>query len=137
MKFQYIFKNKCEFFLTILFIIFIVIGVEDNYKMAKIVDIPQVKLVIIIVSLLLFLYCNKILGILGIFVAYEILNFSHVMLNESIISPTYSQSSTLTLQPNSFQPSIEEEIIYKMTPVFGPRIGYSYEPMSSNNFFFF
>ena len=136
MKFQALLKNKCELFLAILFIIFIVIGAEDNYKMAQLVDIPQVKLVIILVSLLLFLYCNRILGILGILVAYEIINFSHTTLNDSLITPYGLPYSPPALQPKT-DTSIEEEIIYKMTPMCGSRTSCPFQPLSNNNFFFF
>ena len=130
-----LFRNNCEFFLAILFIIFIVVGVEDNYKMARIVDIPQIKIVIIITSLLLIIYCNRILAILGIFVAYELFHFSHVMLNESIDTTT-----NYTWQPLTYSKSIEEEIVYKMNPLSGSIFSkdWSYKPMtSSNNIYFF
>jgi hypothetical protein len=130
-----LFKNKCQFFLAILFIIFIVVGVEDNYKMARIVDIPQMKIVIIITSLLLIIYCNRILAVLGIFVAYEIFHFSHVMLNESIDS-----ESKQFYKPFRYVKSMEEEIVYKMNPLAGSTFSrdWSYNPMSSsNNIYFF
>jgi hypothetical protein len=130
-----LFRNKCEFFLAILFIIFIVVGVEDNYKMARIVDIPQMKIVIIITSLLLIIYCNRILAVLGIFVAYELFHFSHVMLNESIVLET-----TNTWKPFTYLKSMEEEIVYKMNPLSGSTFvrDWSYKPMtSSNNIYFF
>ena len=130
-----LFRNKCQFFLAILFIIFIVVGVEDNYKMARIVDIPQMKIVIIITSLLLIIYCNRILAVLGIFVAYEIFHFSHVMLNESI-----EPQPKNTYQPFRYVKSMEEEIVYKMNPLSGSTFSrdWSYNPMSSsNNIYFF
>lgn len=107
--------NKCEITLTILFILYLVIGTDDNLKMAQIVDIPQMKAVIIILSLLLFVYCNKILGILGIFVAYEILHFSHVMINENIaveeiLFPEHNLEPIIGLN------SIEEEMVFKGMP---------------------
>jgi hypothetical protein len=109
-------KNKCELLLTILFILYLIIGSDDNLKMAQIVDIPQIKMAIIIVSFLLFIYCNKILGIMGIFVAYEILNFSHVMINANIINENVSEDIESLLKPIMELKSIEEEIVFKMTP---------------------
>ena len=130
-----LFRNKCEFFLALLFIIFIVVGVEDNYKMARIVDIPQMKIVIIITSLLLIIYCNRILAVLGIFVAYEIFHFSYVMLNESIEPQTQNRENSFI-----YVKSMEEEIVYKMNPLSGSTFSrdWSYNPMSSsNNIYFF
>ena len=112
-----IFKNKCELVLSLLFILYLIIGNNDNLKLAQIVDIPQMKAIIIIISFLLFVYCNRILGILGIFVAYEILNFSHTMINENIVRELHNETiingwTTPIIGLNS----MEEEIIFKMNP---------------------
>ena len=86
--------------------------------------------------LLLIIYCNRILAVLGIFVAYEILNFSHVMLNESIDRDYESNN----WEPFTYAKSMEEEIVYKMNPLSGSIFAkdWSYRPMtSSSNIFFF
>jgi hypothetical protein len=103
--------------LSLLFILYLIIGNNDNLKLAQIVDIPQMKAIIIIISFLLFVYCNRILGILGIFVAYEILNFSHTMINENIVRELHNETiingwTTPIIGLNS----MEEEIIFKMNP---------------------
>lgn len=126
--------NKCEILLSILFILYLVLY-EDNLKMAEIVDIPQIKITIIIVSLLLFIFCNKILGILGIFVAYEMLNFSHNALNNDIIGNLFEDEIKLFNFPAGME-SIEEEMVYKMMPIAGISSYLdkcSYKPMSSTN----
>jgi len=112
-----LFKNKCELVLTLLFVLYVIIGNNDNLKLAQIVDIPQIKAIIIIISFLLFVYCNRILGILGIFVAYEIINFSHTMINENLLYELNNEAvvngwTTPIIGLNS----IEEDIIFKMTP---------------------
>ena len=125
--------NKCEIVLAALFIIYLIIGNRDNEKLAEIVDIPQMKAVIIIISFLLFVHCNKVLGILGIFVAYEMLNFSHVMMNEKLVrSFNEDSSSYANLTPFINLKSIEEEIIYNMIPHAGINIGECpYKPFQS------
>ena len=133
-------KNKCELVLTILFILYLIIGSEDNIKLAQIVDIPQIKAAIIIISFLLFVYCNKILGILGIFVAYEILNFSHVMIKDSIIDENdFEDSGDRWKNVISGLNSFEEEIIFKMMPCVGINsTPCSYKPLAAyNNVFSF
>lgn len=131
---KYSFKT-CEIILSFLFILFLVLGTEDNYKMAQIVSIPQIKIVIIVVALILFFNCNRILGILSIFVAYELLNFSHTMMNKSLENTEYEYE----MKPNLSPLSMEEELIYKMNPVFNCSMtSCSYNPIKStnNNFFF-
>lgn len=131
---KYSFKT-CEIILSFLFILFLVLGTEDNYKMAQIVSIPQIKIIIVIIALLLFFNCNRILGILSIFVAYELLNFSHAMMNKSLENVEYEYE----MKPNPTSLSMEEELIYKMNPVFNCSMtSCSYNPIksTSNNFFF-
>ena len=132
---KYSFKT-CEIILSILFVLFLVIGTEDNYKMAQIVSIPQIKIAIIIVAILLFLYCNRVLGILSIFVAYEILNFSHIMMNKSLEK---MDEYEYELKPNPTSLTMEEELVYKMNPVFNCNMtSCSYNPIkSTKNIFFF
>lgn len=121
--------KTCEIFLSILFVLFLVIGVEDNNKMAQIVNIPQIKIAIIIIALLLFFSCNRVLGVLSILVAYEILNFSHIMMNKSLEDVEYSYEMKLFSSPIS----IEEELIYKMNPIFSCNLdACSYNPMKSS-----
>jgi hypothetical protein len=131
---KYSFKT-CEIVLSFLFILFLVLGIEDNYKMAKIVSIPQIKIVIVVLALILFFNCNRILGILSIFVAYELLNFSHAMMNKSLENVEYEYE----MKPNPSPLSMEEELIYKMNPVFNCSMtACSYNPIkSASNIFFF
>ena len=132
---KFFFKNKCEMVLSLLFILYLIIGNTDNLKLAQIVDIPQMKAAIIIISFLLFVYCNKILGILGIFVAYEILNFSHTMINENIVQEIQNENSKNGwggwTTPIRGLNSMEEEIIFKMMPHYCSEVGSCpYNPFS-------
>ena len=135
--YKFFFKNKCELILSILFVLYLIIGNNDNLKLAQIVDIPQMKAAIIIVSFLLFVYCNKVLGILGIFVAYEILNFSHSMINENILNELNNEYIDNRISNGWLTPivglnSMEEEIIFKMEPHTFSNIGNCpYNPFST------
>jgi len=92
-------KNKCELFLAIIFIIIIVGDKSSNLK--TFVDIPQIKFYIIILAILIFIFCNKLLGILAIFLVYELFT-----INELDEPPRF-------FTPFKTKESIEEEIIYK------------------------
>jgi hypothetical protein len=120
--------------LSLLFIIYLIIGNTDNLKLAQIVDIPQMKAAIIIISFLLFVHCNKILVILGIFVAYEILNFSHTMINENMVNEMQTeihQSGWGEWTSIRGLNSMEEEIIFKMMPHYCSEVGSCpYNPFS-------
>lgn len=95
-------KNKCELFLTIIFIIIIIS--DKNKNLAAFMNIPQIKFYIFIVAILIFIFCNKLLGILGIFLVYELLN----------INPKSEITYTTPISTFEMKQSVEEEIIYKM-----------------------
>jgi hypothetical protein len=100
-------NNDCEFILALLFIFFLISQTNDE-KLAIFVDKPEVKIYVIVVTISLVVFCNKLLGILAIFVAYELLTLSHSLKNVPI---TTSQINL------SFEnKSMEEEIVYKMLP---------------------
>jgi len=124
--------TNCEIILAILFILYLVFY-ENNMKIAQIVDIPQIKVAIILIALLLFIHGNKILGILGLFVAFEMLNFTHIAMNDSVLNNLYSNDEYSFNIPMGME-SIEEEMVYKMMPLVGVS-NYldkcSYKPMSS------
>ena len=126
--------NKCELLLAFLFVLYLIIGNGNDTALAVFVDIPQIKGFIIITTILLFIYCNKIVGILGLFVAYELLHFSHSMLNEF---PMKNETPVYYNVEN--KKSIEEEIIYKMSPF--SALSYAdqcpYKPFSNDIGFFF
>ena len=103
-------NNNCELTLAIIFILFLISN-TDNEELAIFVDKPEVKIYIIVIAILLFVFCNKLVGILAIFVVYELLVLSHSLKNIPItIHPL------LSLFENK---SMEEEIIYNMLPFSG------------------
>ena len=100
-------NNDCELILALLFIFFLISQTNDE-KLAIFVDKPEVKIYVIVVTISLVVFCNKLLGILAIFVAYELLTLSHSLKNVPITTPQISLSFE--------NKSMEEEIVYKMLP---------------------
>jgi len=101
-------NNKCELAIAIIFILYIISRTDDE-KLAIFVDKPEVKIYIIVVAIALFIFCNKLLGVLAIFVAYELLTLSHSLKNIPITTPHFSSFFE--------NKSMEEEIIYRMLPL--------------------
>jgi len=66
-------------------------------------EIPQVKVYVSVLAILIFIFCNKLLGILAIFLVYELFN-----INQEIETPIFTET---IFEKKS---SIEEEIIHKM-----------------------
>jgi len=101
-------NNGYELTLAVIFILFLV-SKNNNEKLAIFVDNPEVKIYVIVITISLFIFCNKLLGVLAVFVAYELLTLSHSLKNIPV-NKTYLS----TFFENK---SMEEEIVYKMLPL--------------------
>ena len=101
-------NNGYELTLAVIFILFLV-SKNNNEKLAIFVDKPEVKIYIIVITISLFIFCNKLLGVLAIFVAYELLILSHSLKNVPITKTQFG-----TFFENK---SMEEEIVYKILPL--------------------
>ena len=125
--------TNSEIVLSILFVLYLVFY-ENNMKIAQIVDIPQIKVAIVLIALLLFIHGNKILGILGLFVAFEMIHFTHIAMNDSIVNNLHTNDEhSFSTIPMGME-SIEEEMVYKMMPLVGVSNYLDkcpYKPMSS------
>lgn len=100
-------NNNYELILAVIFILFLISNNKDE-RLGEFVNKPEIKIYVIVVALLMFLFCNKLLGILALFVAYELLMLSHSLKNISITT-----NPIFTLFENK---SMEEEMIYNMLP---------------------
>jgi hypothetical protein len=114
-------KNMSELILAILFIIYLVMGKRTPDMVAKMVDNMFGKAVIILVALYLFAYHNPILGVLGLFVAYQLVNMSlhDFDLYEGISDlSSYMPKEEKVWSPYSpahqFSYTLEQEIVKKM-----------------------
>ena len=59
--------------LSILFLIYLIMGYKTPEVIANMVDNTLGKLVVIVIAVLLFSCCNPVLGVLGFIVAYELI----------------------------------------------------------------
>jgi hypothetical protein len=90
------------------------------------VDTLYGKVLVVLVALVLFLKTNPILGILGFFVAYQLLGSSMVVTGTYGLEqymPTEKKKYTEMTEYNQFPYTLEQEIVKKMAPI--NRTGYS------------
>ena len=66
-------KNIGQLTLIVLFIIYLILPYSIPYSLAVLIDNFWGKFIVIGITLILFVKCNPILGILGFFVAYKLL----------------------------------------------------------------
>ena len=109
--------------LSIIFIIYLIMGYKTPEVVANLIDNTLGKLVVVIVALLLFSCCNPILGILGLIVAYELIRRSSLVRRGSAdnymvrSSPSEIQRAVEMEQMNPVRSvTLEEDVISKMAP---------------------
>lgn len=115
-------KNMGQLILVILFIVYLLIGIETPESIANIIDTLPGKMIVILVALFLFAYSNPILGVLGIFVAYHLLKNSSMsstlIINNTLDSyyPTEQKVWSPFTPTNQFPYTLEQEIVKEMAP---------------------
>jgi hypothetical protein len=110
-------NNQGEVILTILFVVFLFMGYEIPQPLSLFIDSVIGKMAIIILAFILFFNSSPILGILGFFVAYELIKRSMIStgsMGKYLYNPSeYNKESTLTAL-NQFPYTLEEEVVQKM-----------------------
>jgi hypothetical protein len=114
-------SSPLEIILFIIFVLYIVFPFETPPSIAYMVDSPLGMISIFCVTVYLFFYTNPLLGILYIFVAYELLRrSSNVTGRTAIIEYTPSQAkkdAELKKMNPPVGKTLEEEIIDIRAPV--------------------
>lgn len=107
-------KNILQAILTILFVFYLISDKKIPVSVANMIDTPLGKVVVVVLSLSLFAYANPLLSILGVVVAYFIINSATVQ------TGTYGleeYTPTENKKWSSFEPrqhhtyTLEEEIV--------------------------
>ena len=114
--------SPLEIFLFILFVVYIVFSIPTPNFIVPLIDNPLGLGIIIITTLYLFLYTTPILGILSIFVAYELLRRSSKITGQTQIidyTPTQIKKDQYMkeMNPPTHVVSLEEEVITQMAPI--------------------
>ena len=118
--------------LLALFVIYIVFPISTPQPLVPLIDSPIGMVVIFAAAVALFVYRSPILGVLFVFVAYELLRRNHYMPPASPIVtetqylanrvpqalPSQSQKNSELRSMNPLKPaSLEEEVVSKDAPV--------------------
>ena len=106
--------------LSIIFLIYLIMGYKTPTVLANMVDNTLGKLVVIVIAILLFSCCNPILGILGFIVAYELIRRSEVKTGNYALRnymPTEEKKASCLTAFNQFPYTLEQEMVSKMAPI--------------------
>jgi hypothetical protein len=113
--------SKYESILLVLFIIYLIFDINPPDMFAAMVDSPLGMVVVLLLTLMNFMNSNVILGVVGLFVAYEVVRRSANVNNRVPIvmyTPSQMNKDIELVQMNPVQEkTLEEEMVEKMAPV--------------------
>lgn len=109
--------------LTVLFIVYLVMMVPTPDWFTPYINSPLGLVVLVVLVMYLLFYSTPVLGVLSLFVAYELLRRSSVMpiAKASIENRTPSQAKKdvqlQKMNPSPQSTSLEEEVVQKLAPI--------------------
>jgi hypothetical protein len=111
-------RNMPQLVLIVLFLIYLIMGYKMPHQMADAIDTTLGKILIVMVSLMLFAYSNPILGVIGIMVAYQLIRSAAEKTGTSALNNLYeidSKKWTPFTETNEFPQTLEQEVVKRMT----------------------
>lgn len=130
--------NLGELSLTILFIIYLIMGYKLPDEVSNRISTPIGKIAVILIALSLFIYCNPILGIISLFVAFDLIRRSDVYTGIDALkkyAPSEEKKTSQFTAFNQFPYTLEQEVVNRMAPIVRTEstlFAASYKPMLEN-----
>ena len=110
-----------EIGILILFVIYLIFDINPPESMAKHIDSPIGMAIVLITTLYMFISFNPVLGVVGIFVAYEVIRRSAAVNNRGAMlnfTPSQAKKDTELAQMNPpADHTLEEDMVNKMAPI--------------------
>lgn len=121
-SFKELFKKEYtnEFVLSVLMIIYLIMGFKTPEIIANVVENVIGKTIIILIVVYLFIYCNPILAVLSALVAFDLIRRSDEtknLANLSSYTPSEKKKMSQFSTFNQFPYTLEQEIVAKMAPI--------------------
>ena len=111
-------KNLPQLVLSVLFVIYLVVGYKMPEGIAVLVDSTVGKIGVVVVALMLFAYSNPILGVLALLVAYQMIKGASIKTGMAGLEeyyPTEQKKWTPFTPAHQFPYTLEQEVVKKMT----------------------
>ena len=113
--------SALEIGILILFVIYLVFDIYPTDTMAKYIDTPFGMASVLIVTLYMFVSFSPVLGVISLFVAYEVIRRSAKINNRVAMiqyTPTQERKNVELAEMNAPQPTtLEEEMVATMAPI--------------------
>jgi len=111
-------KNLTQLVLSVLFVIYLVMGYQMPHGVANAVDSTVGKIIVVVVALMLFAYSNPILGILALLVAYQLIKSASIKTGMAGLEkyyPTEQKKWSPFTPTHQFPYTLEQEVVKNMT----------------------
>jgi hypothetical protein len=111
--------NK-ENILSFLFIVFLIVKFRIPEPVADMVDTLPGKLAVVLIAIMLFGYANPVLGVLGLFVAFDLIMRSKATTGIDALKqygPSQQRMDSQFSAMNQFPYTLEQEVVKKMAPL--------------------
>jgi hypothetical protein len=111
-------KNMPQLVLSVLFVIYLVMGYKMPDGVAGLVDSTGGKIVVGLVALMLFAYSNPILGVLALLVAYQMIRVASIKTGMAGLEeyyPTEQKKWSPFTPAHQFPYTLEQEVVKNMT----------------------
>lgn len=113
--------SALEIGILILFVIYLVFDIYPTDTMAKYIDTPFGMASVLIITLYMFISFSPVLGVIALFVAYEVIRRSAKINNRVAMiqyTPTQERKNVELAEMNAPQPTtLEEEMVATMAPI--------------------
>lgn len=114
--------SPLEVILFILFVFYLVFQVKTPTFLAELVSSPVGMIVVFVFTVYMFLYAHPILGILSIFVAYELIRRSSLKTGKDITLAQYTPTQPkINAEIKAMNPpqekTLEEDVVDQMAPL--------------------
>jgi len=113
-------EHRGELILTIIFIIYLILGYRTPQPVAFLVDNLIGKVVIFIIVIYMFLHMNPILAVMALFVAFDLMRRSSMTVDNNLIQsyiPSEENKMNQFTAFNQFPYTLEQEVVKKMAPI--------------------
>lgn len=113
-------EHRGELILTVIFIIYLILGYKTPKTIAFLVDNIVGKIVIFLIVIYMFLYMNPILAVITLFVAFDLIRRSAMSVNNNLIQsyiPSEENKMSQFTAFNQFPYTLEQEVVKKMAPI--------------------
>jgi hypothetical protein len=110
-------RNMGQLVLVFLFVLYLLMGTQTPEPLANMIDTPFGKVLVVLIALMLFAYSNPILGILGLVVAYTLIQSATQTTGLGALErykPTEEKKWSPFNARHQFPYTLEQEVVKKM-----------------------